>query len=70
MTTGFLPELDVGIFLEGRHPPLYLIPYLILEYRLLHVTVDLGHPDRFHHLIPPFGIESCGFIKVLHLGIP
>jgi Ni/Fe-hydrogenase subunit HybB-like protein len=23
---------------------------------LLFVTVDLGHPDRFHHLIPPFGI--------------
>jgi len=23
---------------------------------LLFVTVDLGHPDRFHHMIPPFGI--------------
>jgi molybdopterin-containing oxidoreductase family membrane subunit len=23
---------------------------------LLFVTVDLGHPERFHHMIPPFGI--------------
>jgi molybdopterin-containing oxidoreductase family membrane subunit len=23
---------------------------------LLFVTVDLGHPDRFHHMIPPFGV--------------
>lgn len=23
---------------------------------LLFVTVDLGHPGRFHHMIPPFGI--------------
>lgn len=23
---------------------------------LLFVTVDLGHPERFHHMIPPFGM--------------
>jgi molybdopterin-containing oxidoreductase family membrane subunit len=23
---------------------------------LLFVTVDLGHPERFHHMLPPFGI--------------
>ena len=33
-----------------------LMAIAVIVMCLLFVTVDLGHPDRFHHMIPPFGI--------------
>lgn len=33
-----------------------LMAVAVIAMCLLFVTVDLGHPERFHHMIPPFGI--------------
>jgi molybdopterin-containing oxidoreductase family membrane subunit len=33
-----------------------LMAIAVIVMCLLFVTVDLGHPERFHHMIPPFGI--------------
>jgi Ni/Fe-hydrogenase subunit HybB-like protein len=33
-----------------------LMAIAVIVMCLLFVTVDLGHPDRFHHMIPPLGI--------------
>jgi hypothetical protein len=33
-----------------------LMSIAVIVMCLLFVTVDLGHPERFHHMIPPFGI--------------
>ena len=33
-----------------------LMAIAVIVMCLLFVTVDLGHPDRLHHMIPPFGI--------------
>ena len=33
-----------------------LMAIAVIVMCLLFVTVDLGRPDRFHHMIPPFGI--------------
>jgi len=33
-----------------------LMAIAVIVMCLLFVTVDLGHPDRFHHMIPPFGV--------------
>ena len=33
-----------------------LMAVAVIVMCLLFVTVDLGHPERFHHMIPPFGI--------------
>ncbi len=33
-----------------------LMAIAVIAMCLLFVTVDLGHPERFHHLLPPFGI--------------
>ncbi len=33
-----------------------LMAIAVIVMCLLFVTVDLGHPERFHHLIPPLGI--------------
>ena len=33
-----------------------LLAIAVIVMCLLFVTVDLGRPDRFHHMIPPFGI--------------
>ena len=33
-----------------------LMAIAVIVMCLLFVTVDLGHPDRFQHMIPPFGI--------------
>ncbi len=33
-----------------------LMAIAVIVMCLLFVTVDLGHPDRFHHMIPPIGI--------------
>ena len=32
-----------------------LMAIAVIVMCLLFVTVDLGHPERFHHMIPPFG---------------
>ena len=33
-----------------------LLAIAVIVMCLLFVTVDLGHPERFHHMIPPFGV--------------
>ena len=33
-----------------------LMAIAVIVMCLLFVTVDLGHPERFHHMIPPFGM--------------
>ena len=33
-----------------------LMAIAVIVMCLLFVTVDLGHPERFHHMIPPFGV--------------
>lgn len=33
-----------------------LMAIAVIVMCLLFVTVDLGHPDRFHHMLPPFGV--------------
>src|SRR5512136_3100925 len=33
-----------------------LMAIAVIVMCLLFVTVDLGHPERFHHMLPPFGI--------------
>lgn len=33
-----------------------LLAIAVIVMCLMFVTVDLGHPERFHHMIPPFGI--------------
>jgi len=35
-----------------------LLAIAVIVMCLLFVTVDLGHPERFHHMIPPFGVFS------------
>ena len=43
-----------------------LMAIAVIVVCLLFVTVDLGHPERFHHMIPPFGVFNFpGSILVL-----